>query len=119
MEYMSLRSIKAQFITNYILFGVSIESLTAMSVDRLFALLLRLRYRQAVTLKRTYVIVITFWIVCTIISAIRFWNRFLALWCDIIVTSLCLVISTFSNTKNFFTLSHHQDQVQGHVQQPN
>ena len=41
--------VMVQFITNYILFGVSVETLTAMSVERLFALLLRLRYRQAVT----------------------------------------------------------------------
>ena len=109
----------AQFIRNYILCGVSVGTLTAMSVDRLLALLLGLRYRQVVTLKRTYVIVITIWIVCTVISAIRCWNRLLVLWCGIIVTSLCLVISTFSYTKIFFTLRHHRNQVQGHVQQPN
>ena len=34
-------------------------------------------------------------------------------------TSLCLVTSVFSYTKIFFTLRHHQLQVQGHVQQPN
>ena len=109
----------AQFITNYTLCGVSVGTLTAISVDRLLALLLGLRYRQVVTLKRTYVIVITFWIVCTLVSAIGFWNRLLVLWCGIIVTSLCLVISTFSYTKIFFTLRHHQNQVQDHVQQPN
>ena len=32
--------------------------------------------------------------------------------------SLCLIISIFSYTKIFHTL-HHQNQVQGHVQQPN
>ena len=42
-------AVMVQFIRNYILFGVSVETLTAMSVERLFALLLRLRYRQAVT----------------------------------------------------------------------
>ena len=109
----------AQFITNYILCGVSVGTLTAMSVDRLLALLLRLRYKQVVTLRRTYVIVITIWIACTVISAIRFWNRLLVLWCASIVTSLCLVISTFSYAKIFFSLRHHQNQVQGHVQQPN
>ena len=109
----------AQFITNYTLCGVSVGTLTAISVDRLLALLLGLRYRQVVTLKRTYVIVITFWMVSTVVSAIRFWNHLLVLWCGIIVTSLCLVISTFSYTKIFFTLRHHQNQVQDHVQQPN
>ena len=109
----------AQFITNYTLCGVSVGTLTAISVDRLLALLLGLRYRQVVTLKRTYLIVITSWIACTVASAIRFWNRLLILWCGIIVATLCLVISTFSYTKIFFTLRHQQNQVQDHVQQPN
>ena len=103
----------------YIFCGVSVLTLTAISMDRLLALCLGLRYRQVVTLKRTYVIVITFWTVCTVASAIRFWNRLLVLWCGIIVTSLCLVISTFSYTKMFFILRQHQNQIQEHVQQPN
>ena len=105
--------------TAFIFCGVSVLTLTAISVDRLLALLLGLRYRQVVTLKRTYMIVITFWIVCTVCSVMRFWNRLLVLWCGIIVTSLCLVISTFSYTKIFFTLRHHQTQIQGHFQQLN
>ena len=51
------------FLTANIFCGVSVLTLTAISVDRLLALLLGLRYRQVVTLKRTYVIAITFWIV--------------------------------------------------------
>ena len=41
------------FITGYILCGVSVGTLAQLSVDRLLALLLGLRYRQVVTLKRT------------------------------------------------------------------
>ena len=36
-----------------------------------------------------------------------------------ITIALCLIISIFSYTKIFLTLRHHQNQVQGHVQQPN
>ena len=53
----------AVLITCYALCLVSLLTLTAISVDRLLALLLGLRYRQVVTLKRTYVIVATFWVV--------------------------------------------------------
>ena len=109
----------AQFITSYILCGVSVATLTAISVDRLLALLLGLRYRQVVTLKRTYVIVIAIWVVCTISSATQFWNLLITLLCAIIGTSLCVVISVFSYTKIFLTLRHHQNQVQTNVQQPN
>ena len=54
---------KTAFIVGHLLCGVSVLTLTAISVDRRLALLLGLRYRQVVTLKRTYVIAITFWIV--------------------------------------------------------
>ena len=42
--------------------------MTAISVDRLLALLLGLRYKQIVTLKRTYIIVTTFWVFTLVAS---------------------------------------------------
>ena len=47
-------------ITGYVFILVSLMTMTAISVDRLLALLLGLRYKQIVTLKRTYIIVTTF-----------------------------------------------------------
>ena len=62
------------FITSYTLCGVSVGTVTAISVDRLLALLLGLRYRQVVTLKRTYVMVITLWVLPALLSTMWFWN---------------------------------------------
>ena len=120
-EHWNIRryAFEAQFITSYILCGVSVATLTAISVDRLLALLLGLRYRQVVTLKRSYVIVIAIWVVCTVCSVIQFWNRLITLSLSIIGILLCVAISIFSYTKIFLTLRHHQNQVQDHVQQPN
>ena len=98
---------------------MSLCTLTAISADRLFALLLGLRYKQVVTLKRTCVIVITFWVVPTAFSATLFWNPVMTLWYSIINTVLCLVTSIFSHTTIFLNLRHHQNQVQDLVQQPN
>ena len=36
----------------------------------------------------------------------------MSIWCGIVVTSLCLVISAFSYPKIFLKLRHHQSQVQ-------
>ncbi|CAH3129440.1 unnamed protein product, partial [Pocillopora meandrina] len=44
-------------ITGRVLILVSLMTMTAISVDRLLALLLGLRYKQIVTLKRTYIII--------------------------------------------------------------
>ena len=98
---------------------VSMLTLTAISVRRLLALLLGLRYEQVVTLKRTYVIVIAFWVIYTVFSTMRFWNASITSWYTIIVIFLCLVTSTFSYTKIFLTLRHRQNQVQDQAQQPN
>ena len=42
--------------------GVSLATMTAISVDRLLALLLGLRYRQVVTAKRVRTIIFLFWL---------------------------------------------------------
>jgi len=106
------------FVIHAILFAVSLLTVTAISVDRLLALLLGLRYRQVVTLKRAYVIVVTFWVVSTALTGIYFWNPLVTWWYKIIVVSLSLVTSIFSNTKIYFGLRHHQNQVGDNIQQP-
>ena len=99
-------------IAGFTLSGVSLLTVTAISVDRLLALLLGLRYSHVVTLKRAYVIVITFWVVSTFFSTMYLWNSVITRWYNIICVSLCLVASIFSYTKIFLTLRHHQDHVQ-------
>ena len=100
--------------------AVSLLTLTAISVDRLLALLLGLRYKHIVTLKRVYLITLTFYVVSTAFSTVTiFWNSLFESGFVIIVTLLCLVTSVFCYTKIFFTLRHHQHQLQDHVQQPN
>ena len=107
------------FITGNILCGVSLLTLSAISLDRLLALLLGLRYRQIVTLNRVYVLVIILWLVSTAFSAMYFWNPIITFWYGTVCIPLNLVTSIFSYTKIFFTLRHHQNQVQHHVQEPN
>ena len=50
------------FFTGFLFSAVSLFTLAVISVDRLLALLLGLRYRQVVTLKRTLVTLIVAWI---------------------------------------------------------
>ena len=50
------------FLLGVVLFGVSLLTLTAVSVDRLLALLLGLRFRNIVTSRRILAAVICFWI---------------------------------------------------------
>ena len=110
----------AAYITGYVLFLVSLMTMTAISVDRLLALLLGLRYKQIVTLKRTYLIVATFWVTSSFSGLLYISNYRITLWLgrvSTLSTLLLLLISIISYTKIFRTLSRHQAEVQHHVQQ--
>ena len=107
----------AIYISSYALCGVSLFTLTAISVDRLLALLLGIRYRQVVTLKRTCIITATFWIVCAACGSFFVLRPQITFWCGIIDIPLCSVISIGSYTKIFRTLRHNQARVQDHDQQ--
>ena len=110
------RSTAATFvITTRTLCLVSLLTLTAISEDRLLAVLLGLRYRQVVTLKRTYVTVIAFWVSSFVGSLMLLWNTSLSEWYFHTVALLCVVVSIYSYTRIFLRLRHHQTQAQYNV----
>ena len=81
--------------------SVSLITLTAISVDRLLALLLGLRYRQVVTLKRTYLIAIVGWILSIVGASISFLNLPMLSLHQYIATAFCLVYYNLCQHKNF------------------
>ena len=97
--------------------GVSLITLTAISVDRLLALLLGLRYRQVVTLKRTRLIATGGWIVSIVGASISFLNFFIVSLYQYIATAFCLVTTICAYTKIFMSLRHNQIHGQNHVVQ--
>ena len=108
----------AERFSSYTLCSLSLLTLTAISVDRLLALLLGLRYRQVVTLRRTFITVIALWIFAIVSASTIFWNTIITSWYQCIVTAFCLVTTIFAYTKIFLTLRHNQihvDHVQSHV----
>ena len=97
--------------------SVSLITLTAISVDRLLALLLGLRYRQVVTLKRTRLIAIGGWIVSAIGACTSFLNLLIVSLYQYIGTAFCLVTTICAYTKIFMSLRHNQIHVQNHIVQ--
>ena len=95
-------------VTGYVLCLVSLLTLTAISVDRLLALLLRLRYKEIVTLRRTYIILAIFWFVSLFAGVFSLLNYTITIWCSFIISLFCLVTSTASYTKIFRALSHNR-----------
>ena len=97
--------------------GVSVFASTALSVDRLLALVLGLRYRHVVTLKRIRAVLACGCLAVLLILLV--WN-FREKTAKIVITiflTLCLIISLFSYTKIVLRLRQHQSSVRDNVQQ--
>ena len=105
------------FFAGVTLCSVSLITLTAISVDRLLALLLGLRYRQVVTLKRTRLIAIGGWIVSVVGPSTSFLNFLIFSFYQYIVITFCLVTTICAYTKIFMSLRHNQIHGQNHVVQ--
>ena len=104
-------------VAAYFLSSVSLMTLSAISVDRLLALLLALRYNQAVTLKRACITVIVIFILGLICASTYFWNPLIATWMTSVGLILCSITSIFCYTKIFISLCRSQVQVQDQVSQ--
>ena len=91
---------------------VSLCTITAVSVDRLLALLLKIRYRQVVTLRKVYTVATASWI-CSGIGFAPLWYFSPDRWIipSVIVVAVCLIISTYCYSRIFFRLRHQHTQV--------
>ena len=116
-EHICHQVYKCSVIISYTLCSVSLLTMTVLSLDRLLALLLGLRYRQVVTLNRTYATITLLWLVSTINATMYLLNPLITCWSANIGIALCLVTSILAYSRIFLTLRHNQIQVQGHVSQ--
>ena len=110
-------AVRAGTSASFIFCSVSLLTVTAISVDRLLALLLGLRYRQVVSYRRTCITVIGFWIFSIVGTSTLFFNRRITSWYQYIGTALCLVTTIFAYAKIFVTLRHNQIHVQSQAAQ--
>ena len=101
----------------YIFCAVSLFTITAISVDRLLALMLGLRYRQVVTLRRVWVLVFFFWFFATVFSTTLLYKRRMAEMILFIIMPSCLATSIFCYTKIYLTLHRNQARVNANTSQ--
>ena len=108
-------------LSTFVLSAVSILTSTAISVDRLLALILGLRYRHVVTLRRVRVLIICVWMLsCTLaaLTVFRLEDQIpsISLNVFIVLITLCLLTSNISYSKIYLRLRHHQIQLQENLQ---
>ena len=99
------------YISTTVLCGESIITLTVISVDRLLALLLGLRYRQVVTLVRVRLFLFFSWIMILVGSFTFLWNKSLFFIGSSACNFLFLGISSCCYSKIYLTLRHRQAQI--------
>ncbi|KAL9988205.1 hypothetical protein ACROYT_G002621 [Oculina patagonica] len=102
---------KFGYIPSVALGGVTLCTVTAISVDRLLVLLKGMSYKQVATLARVRFLVVMIWIssVCTGVSFL--WNIRIFFAVSCIGITNCLAISTFCYTKIFLILRRQQERV--------
>ena len=100
--------------------AVSILTSAAISVDRLLALLLGLRYRHTVTLRRVWVVLFCFWLISALQATGSIFFEYpkldkIAFWLFCALLTLSLLVSVFSYAKIFKTLRYRQVKVHGNI----
>lgn len=106
--YCILRMI--QNISGWITTGVSFGTLSGVSIDRLLALTLHLRYNTIVTVQRIVRAVCVFWILSIAVVMVRFWLRPWIIFPFAVVVA-SFVVTTLSTLKIFQIIRRHQRQI--------
>ena len=115
-------TVMSSYSTSAILSGVSLFTLTFLSVDRLLALSLGVRYRHTVTIRRVRAFVIFSWVSNIANGLLSFLpeNRFVFNIVCVASISLCVIISSICYIKIYYILRLQQNKVHtisSHAQQ--
>ena len=102
------------YMLTFIFCGVSLQTSTAISVDRLLALLLGLRYRHTITLKRVWIFVIAAWFTSISNAILYYYQEAVPMYLACIVMLSSITTSAFCYVKIYRVLLHHQTQIQEH-----
>ena len=106
---------KARFFLIIQLCGVSLETMTAISVDRYLALRYHMRYPSMMTSRRATCLAATFWCKNVILSLLSIWKKNTILLVAVVFVALCLFISSITYNAIYRIVRHHQHQI--HAQQ--
>ena len=106
---------QARIFLNIQLCCVSLETMTAISVDRYLALRYHMRYPNLMTSKRAMYVEATFWCKNFILSLLSIWKKNTILLVVVVFVALCLFIPSITYNAIYRIVRHHQHQI--HAQQ--
>ena len=91
--------------------GVSLCSMTAISVDRFLALHYHMRYPTLMTQKRAKYTALNLWIICFLFSCFSFWDFRIYFKAMAVLIAICILISTVSYIRIYQIVRQHQLQI--------
>ena len=91
--------------------SVSFLSMTALALDRFYALKFRLTYRQVITFKRTLQVLAACWIFGIAWPFTYLVNERVIFVTTIAIISCCIVITSISCIRTYLGIRHHQKQL--------
>ena len=106
---------QARIFLNIQLCCVSLDTMTAISVDRYLALRYHMRYPNLMTSKRATCVAATFWCKNVILSLLSIWKKNTIFLVAVVFVALCLFISSITYNAIYRIVRHHQHQI--HAQQ--
>ena len=91
----------------------SLFSVTALCADRFLAIYLHLRYQELVTYKRVAAVVVSIWVISSLISLTRFFIPKNIMYVGfVIIDAACIITATSLSVKLHLTLRRHINEIQ-------
>ena len=103
-------------IFGFSLCGISLCTITAISIDRLIAVHKPLQYQNIVTIPRVRCFLLVIWTCSVIIGSAHFWQQLIQLVAIVVVICACLCISAIFHVKIYKTVRHHQSAIHTQLQ---
>ena len=111
---------KVEALISISLCGVSLATITAISVDRLLALHYHMTYPNLMTTKRAMYVSASLWFLSVLLACLRVaWESEVLFIFEGVYITICLVLSSASYIKIYFIVRHHQIQIHAHQQAVN
>ena len=92
--------------------GVSLLTITAITVDRFIALHYHLRYATLVTKPRVKHTLALIWVFSFASLGFYFWNRRVYRVLLGVIIAICFIVSTFCYIRIYLTVRHHRSQIE-------
>ena len=106
---------QARIFLNIQLCSVSLDTMTAISVDRYLALRYHMRYPNMMNSRRATCLAATVWCKNVILSLLSIWKKATIFLVAVVFVVLCLFISSITYSAIYRIVRHHQHQI--HAQQ--